>query len=71
VRTTEIYGAGVRVGTVIVFLGRTYTVTSVEGYQHPSGRRGRIAHSGPDWRMTVFNDDLVEVADLEAEAVPV
>lgn len=64
--TTEIYGAGVRVGTVLVFLGKAHTVTRVVGYQNPFGRRGRIAYSGDDWAMTIFNDDLVEVVEPEA-----
>lgn len=68
-RTTEIYGAGVKVGTVLVFLGAAHTVTRIESYANPYGRRGRIAYSG-EWAMTIFNDDLVEVVESEPEAVP-
>lgn len=64
----DVFGSLVEVGDVIQFLGEGHLVTSVEPYaqSREAQRLGlfrgwRIAHSGPDWRITLVPDQLYEV----------
>ena len=59
--TARKLGRDLAVGDVVVFLGQPHLITAFVPHDHIELGPCRIAESGPEWCITIFDDDLVEM----------